>query len=270
MSWKHQCRSLPDTRKSFKMGTFVSISSTVAITVVVLHLAATASPLKDAPLYEFVNGENRTTFLLRGCIQLLLTYPTAEGGHETATLNLSGAVPNISQIYVNNTVSGHSYLTTYLKWEEGFTLSVGLTADFASSKQWWVRALELSFSPSPLLPNSTLNSTGHLRVDYKDHFMTWLGRAYRCTAVNFELSREDVDASATVVIDDFELQGYVFSENGAFSPDVSTCPEWSLARDLIIPVVVFLLLLVVGALAITLYIIGMSLHKRRTRKYRTF
>lgn len=265
-----QCRSLPDSRKSFKMGTFVSISATVAIAVVVLHLAATASPPKDAPLYEFANGENHTTFLLRGCIQVLLTYPTAEGGHETATLNLSGVVPTISQSYVNSSVSGDSYLTTYLAWSEGFTLSFGLTADFSSSKQWWVRALDLSFSPSPLLPNSTLNSTGHLRQDYKDLFMTRLGRAYTCAAVSFELSGDNVDASATVVIDDFELQGYVFLEDGAFSPDASTCPKWSLARDLIIPVVVFLLLLLVGALAITVYIIGMSLHKRRTRKYRIF
>ena len=250
------------------MGTFVSLSSTVGIAVLVLHLTATASPPKGAPLYEFVNRENHTTFLLRGYIQILLTYPTADGEHATATLNLSGLVPTISQSYVNSSVSKESYLTTQLKWQEVFTLTFGLTADFFSSQQWWLRQLDFSFSPSPLLPNSTLNSTGLLSEDYDDVFMTSIGKAYSCAQVTFVLPGKDVDASATVVIDDFELQGYVFSEDGAFSSQVYRCPEWSQVRDLIIPVVVCLLLLVMGAVAVTVYVIGMSLHKKHSRKYR--
>lgn len=254
------------------MGAFVFGSPTGVITAaVVLLLASATSPAKDAPVYEYINGDNHTTFLLQGWIQVVLTYPaTSEGGQETATLNLSGSVPAISQTYVNSTVSGQSYLSTYLTWSEGVTLAIELIAEFSINQQWWMETVSFSFSsPSPLLPNSTVNGTGHLRENYEDLFMTTLGKAYTCAQVTFDLPGENVNASAIVVIDDFEVQGYSFAENGVFSSNVISCPEWSLARDLAIPIAVFLLLILVGAVAISMYVIGMTVHQKRTRKYRT-
>lgn len=251
---------------------FSSSAHVIAFAVLVLQLAAPASPPEDVPVYEFINGENRTTFLLRGCIRVVLTYPTTDGGHARATLNLSRGDAAVSQIYVNSTISGKSYLTTNLTWREGFTLSFVLAADLLSSHahHWWVEAVGLFFSSSPLLPNSTINSTGHLRETYDKLFKTSLGQAYACSSVTFAVLGENVDASATVAIKEFELQGYVFSQNGAFSPDVNNCsPSWSVVRDLVIPVVVGVSLVVVGGVAITVYVIGMVVHRRRmrTRQY---
>ena len=241
--------------------------------LVVLQLAARASPPGNVPVYEFVNEDNRTTFMLRGCIRAVLTYPTTDGGHGTAAPNLSGENPAVSQTCENSTVSGETYLMTNLTWREGFTVSFHLAADLSSSpaQQWWVEEVELFFfSPSPLLPNSTLNGTGRLRETYNQLYKTPLGHAYECPSVTLALPGEDVEASATVVIEDFELQGYVFSQNGAFSSEVTSCsPSRSVMQDLVIPVVVGVSLVVVGGVATTVYVIGMVLRRRRmrTRQY---
>jgi len=69
--------------------------------------------------------------------------------------------------------------------------------------------------------------------------------------------------SACVVIEDFELQGFAFSHNGAFSSDVAVAApaSWPLVQDLVNPVVLGVSLTVVGGVAITGYVIGMVQHR---------